>query len=75
MSISPSESRKVLIPIYYLNLNYKGKEHFFLMNGQTNTSIIDLPISGVSVLIFSLVVFAIIFAIGFAIAYLVQEVL
>lgn len=58
----------IAIPIYYLNLTYKGKDYHFIMNGQTGETFIDLPISGASIAIFSVLVVLVVFLICFLIA-------
>jgi hypothetical protein len=62
--------KNVAIPIYYLSINYKGKDYRFIMNGQSGESYIDLPISGLSIAIFSFVVVLIVFLLCFLVASL-----
>lgn len=63
--------RKVFVPMYYINLKHKGKAHIFLMNGQNGKSIIDLPMSGASIFVFSVFVFVVIFLLVSLIAYFI----
>lgn len=35
-----------LMPVWFLNYNYKGKDYAFAMNGQTGTMFGELPVSG-----------------------------
>ena len=62
--------KNVAIPIYYLSINYKGKDYRFIMNGQSGESYIDLPISGLSIGIFSFVVVLVVFLLCFLVASL-----
>ena len=57
--------------MYYINLKHKGKAHIFLMNGQNGKSIIDVPMSGASIFVFSVFVFVVIFLLVSLIAYFI----
>ena len=61
----------VCVPIYLLNLDYKGKKYKFIMNGQTGEAIVDLPMSALSILLFSLITFIIVFLLCFLAAHFI----
>lgn len=44
------EYKKVLLPIWILNIEYKNKKYYFIMNGQTGKIDYDLPISKLKIL-------------------------
>ncbi|MBP5678614.1 MAG: hypothetical protein J6X28_02145 [Bacilli bacterium] len=62
--------KTVLIPIYLLTMDYKGQNHYFIMNGQTGEAIVDLPMSAGSIILFSILTFGIVFLIVFLLAHL-----
>ena len=37
------KSSKVLLPVWFLSVNYKGKTYTFVMNGQTGKIVGDVP--------------------------------
>lgn len=58
-------NKQVFVPVYFLNLKYKGKQYVFLMNGQTGEATVDLPIGTSSVIWFSIIVLVVIFVISY----------
>ncbi len=66
-----NSAKDVYIPLYVLNINYKGKECLFVINGQTGEVLGDFPISPISVIIFSIIVFIIIFLVSFVLAHFI----
>jgi hypothetical protein len=46
-----------LLPVWFLNYTYKGKDYEFAMNGQTGTMFGKLPISGIKTFLFGAGVF------------------
>ena len=58
----------VLVPIYVLTNRYKGKEYYYIMNGQNGNTYIKTPIGVLETVIFSIVVFSILFAIMMLVA-------
>lgn len=70
LTVKPSQVRMVLVPIYFLNVKDKGKDMLFVMNGQTGESFIELPISVLSGVVFSVVIFSIVFLVTFLLAHL-----
>lgn len=57
-----------LMPVWFLNYNYKGKDYAFAMNGQTGTMFGELPVSGLKRFLFGagifLAVFIVVFLLG-----------
>ena len=53
--------QKVLLPIWILNIEYKNKFYYFIMNGQTGKIYYDFPISKVKMIAMYIIVFIIIF--------------
>ena len=51
-SINFENTRKVLVPIYLLNVVYKGKDYTYIMNGQNGKSYINLPIGKFETILF-----------------------
>ena len=52
-----------LLPVWFLNYNYKGKDYEFAMNGQTGSMFGELPISSSKKNFFKLGIFLIAFII------------
>ena len=69
MVLGISSSVPVFIPIYLISFNYKGKEYFFIMNGQTGESIVEFPICSSSIAVFSIIAFIVIFLLCCLIAH------
>ena len=53
--------QKVLLPIWILNIEYKNKMYYFIMNGQTGKIYYDFPRSKVKMFVMYIVMFIIIF--------------
>lgn len=60
--------KKILVPVYFLNVNYKGKNYQYIGNGQNGKDIFNFPIGILELVIFSLLLFLIIFAVAFLFA-------
>ena len=65
-----NDYKKVFVPVYYLNVNYKGKDYQFLMNGQNGINRFKLTFGIPELIVSSLVIFLIIFGISFLLASL-----
>lgn len=65
-----NSKKMFLLPVYYLKTDYKGKEYYYLMNGQTGKSSIDIAISFSRVLLLFIIIFIIVFMISLLIAYI-----
>ena len=70
-TVSNFKYKKVLLPLWVLNIEYKNKMYYFIMNGQTGKVYYELPTSKLK--IFS--IFIITFIIVFLILVLVRSVL
>ena len=68
-TISFNNNRKLLVPIYLINIKYKDKDYSYIMNGQTGSSYINIPIGVLETIIFSILLFGLVFLIGFLISY------
>ncbi len=64
-----SNSREVLVPVYFLTIHYKDKDYIYFMNGENGKVSLELVFGKVEIILFSLFMFALIFLIGFLIAY------
>ena len=62
-------SFKVFVPVYLLNVEYKGKKYLFLMNGVSGKYNISLTMSIVSTVIFSIIVFSVIVLLSYLFCY------
>ncbi len=65
-----NDYKKVFVPVYYLNVNNKGKDYQFLMNGQNEINRFKLTFGIPELIVSSLVIFLIIFGISFLLASL-----
>ncbi|HOQ37668.1 MAG TPA: DNA helicase PriA [Acetivibrio sp.] len=53
-----------MLPIYLLINKYRGKDHIFIINGQTGKVVGDTPISPLRQIVFGLIVFAVVWIIA-----------
>jgi len=67
LGFSLTEEKNLLVPVYLLNVTYKGKNYVYLMNGVNGKSRIDLCFGIVELVLCALVLFAIFFAFSFLI--------
>lgn len=56
-----------LLPVYFINYSYKGKDFAFVMNGQTGKGYAQLPMSKIKRFLYQALAFAICLAVGLAI--------
>lgn len=61
--------KRVLVPMYILNVKYDNKNYLYLMNGENGKSVINVTFGKIELVIFSLLIFGFIFLIAFLIAY------
>lgn len=64
VSLSDIHNEYSMLPIYLLNNKYKGKDHIFIVNGQTGKVVGDTPISRSRQFAFMGIVFAIVWIIS-----------
>jgi DNA-directed RNA polymerase subunit RPC12/RpoP len=64
ISVSDIHELYSMLPIYLLNNKYNGKDHIFIVNGQTGKVVGDTPISHLKQFMFTGVVFIIVWAIS-----------
>lgn len=60
----------VLLPVWMVNVKYKGKMYIFAMNGQTGEFIGDIPLDTKKAVITSILLFVLCFALVMIVAYL-----
>lgn len=53
--------KDVYLPIYYLEIIYKNKNYYYIMNGDTGNSYIELPFSKIRLLFLFIIIMIIIF--------------
>ena len=63
-----------LLPVWMVNVKYKGKQYLFAMNGQTKEFIGDIPLDKKKVIIVSIICLIVIAAIVLGISYLIFSV-
>lgn len=63
MNINLKDSNYILLPVWMLNINYRGKVRKFAMNGQTGKMVGDIPIAPSKAISTSLVIFIVSFII------------
>lgn len=63
ISVVANNNQSVLVPVYILNLSYKGKKYLYLMNGQTGKTYYDFSVDIIKIIIISLGIFLLIFII------------
>lgn len=59
IDLSNIEASYAMLPIYLLINKYKGKDHVFIINGQTGKVVGDTPISTLRQIVFALIVFVV----------------
>lgn len=65
ISTTFSDTRYVLLPVWMLNIKYKGKMHLFAMNGQTGKIIGNIPVSPLLATVWATCVFLALTAIAY----------
>ena len=60
--------KKILVPIYYINLEYRKKNYHYMVNGTNNNTYYKFPFGILETILFSIILFGIIFAIIYYIA-------
>ena len=73
MNILNSSVRYVMLPVYLLNVAYKGKNYRFAINGQTGKVVGELPISKVKQSFYFLLSFLISLGIYSGLAWLLYR--
>lgn len=57
MVIEPKKCHYIMLPVWMVNIQYKGKSYTFAMNGQTGKIVGNIPIGVKETIIWSLIVF------------------
>lgn len=73
MAFKSSTAVYALLPVWFLNYQYKGKDYPFVMNGQTGASFGKLPVSKIKTLLFGTGLFAMITAVIYGLVALVMQ--
>lgn len=63
------DAKEVLIPVYIINVEYRGKIYQYFMNGQSGYSYLKLPVGVTETIIFSIIVGGLIFLVSFLLIY------
>lgn len=71
MKITKANSDYIMLPVWMVNVNYKGKMYTFAMNGQTGKIVGNIPVGLKESIIWSIILFVGFFIILTAIIYLV----
>lgn len=66
-----SNNKSVLIPLYLLNVSYKGKTYTYIMNGSTGKTTMKLTYGKKEIIIFSILLFISIFVLSFLFVYFI----
>ena len=61
----------ILVPVYFLINEYKGREYYYIMNGQNGNTYIKTPIGIIETIVFSILLFVILFVLMLLIAILI----
>ena len=69
MSVLCNGQKKILVPMYVLNIKYKNNDYFYLMNGQSGESFLNIEISKTKIVVVSLLIFTLIFLVIMLIAF------
>ncbi|TYQ16690.1 UNVERIFIED_CONTAM: replication restart DNA helicase PriA [Acetivibrio alkalicellulosi] len=64
VSLADIEPSYSMLPIYLMINKYRGKDHVFIVNGQTGKVVGDMPISPIKQFLFAVIVFVIVWIIG-----------
>ena len=67
-TIQFEDTKKVLVPVYLLNMQYHKKNYYFIMNGENGHFSFSLPIGILETFLFSIISFIIIFLIAYLFA-------
>lgn len=63
-----ASATSVMVPVYFMNVRYRGREYLYAVNGQTKKMIIDVPTNSWSIILLSIVCFIIIALICYVVA-------
>lgn len=69
VKVDYSSAKKVLLPVYFLNVKYMNKDYIYIMNGENGNSFLNKIYSKISIIVVSLIIFSIIFLLSFLLAY------
>ena len=68
---SISNVQNVLVPVYFLNVRYNGKDYMFVMNGETGEFSLDVTNGVLEMILFGVVVGLLVFGISVGISMLI----
>lgn len=71
MTIKSSDVKKVLFPVYLLNVFYKEKNYYFLMNGENGKAFAETYFSKWCIFAFTIFIFILIFVLALLIVYFI----
>ena len=70
IKIKPVKKYYTLLPVWMVNVKYKGKIYTFAMNGQTGEFIGDIPIDKKKVVLYGVLIFVIVFILYVIVSFL-----
>lgn len=62
MQITKDKLNYIMLPVFMINIDYKGKKYIFAMNGQTGRIVGDIPVGIKESVIWSIILFVCFFA-------------
>lgn len=68
MGITTTNKDIVLLPFYIMPFNYKNRNYYYVVNGQTGKSYCEFPIGVLETVIFGVVLFIVLFLLGMVIS-------
>ncbi len=71
MNITKVDSGYIMLPVFMVNINYKGKKYTFAMNGQTGKLVGNIPVGVKETIMWTIIIFLGFFLVISMIVYLV----
>lgn len=71
IGVNFSNNKSVLVPLYLLNVSYKGKTYTYIMNGSTGKTTMKLTYGKKEIIILSILLFVSIFVLSFLFVYFI----
>ena len=71
IGVNFSNNKSILVPIYLLNVSYKGHTYTYIMNGSNGKTTMKIVYGKKEVIILSVVIFILLFALSFLFVYFI----
>jgi hypothetical protein len=71
IGVNFSNNKSILVPIYLLNVPYKGHTYTYIMNGSNGKTTMKIVYGKKEVIILSVVIFILLFALSFLFVYFI----